>query len=61
MRFFFRKRRNKKAVASKDSTRQRPPHDVTAECEGYNPYDTMPGVPREKFGLRRRHDGKWSF
>ena len=31
------------------------------ENEGYNPYDTMPGVSREKFGMRRQDGGKWTF
>lgn len=62
MNFFFRKRRDKKTVARKDSSRQQPGEIGTdKEPRGYDPYDTFPGVSRERFGMRRRNDGKWSF
>ncbi|MDH3588213.1 MAG: hypothetical protein OEQ74_02290 [Gammaproteobacteria bacterium] len=63
MRFYLRKsRRNKKTVVNKNTSRQRPEAPgVARENPGYDPYDTMPGVPRDKFGMYRRADGKWSF
>ena len=61
MRFFFRKKRARKTVPDRDSSRQSAA-SVAIECEdhGYNPYDTLPGIDRERVGMRRR-SGKWSF
>ncbi|MBT8136270.1 MAG: hypothetical protein KJO54_04555 [Gammaproteobacteria bacterium] len=63
MRFFFRKsRRNRKTVTNKDSSRQQTGElSISRENRGYDPYDTLPGVSRESFGMRRNDDGKWSF
>ena len=63
MPFFRRKsRRSKKKAAKKVSHRQPAGEQGLAdENPGYDPYDTMPGVPRDKFGMYRRADGKWSF
>ena len=62
MRFFFRKKRARKATPERDSSRQSPGGlTVAAEDEGYNPYDTLAGVDRADVGMRRRRSGKWSF
>ena len=61
MRFFFRKKRTPKTAPDRDSSRQSPGSvAIELEEEGYNPYDTLPGVDRERVGMRRR-SGKWSF
>ena len=64
--FFRKSRRNKKAaskktISKKSVTQPSSDFDVATDQSGYDPYDTMPGVSREKFGMRRRDDGKWSF
>ena len=63
MRFFFRKsRKAPKTSPNRESTRQSAGDlTISKESRGHNPYDTLPGVARENFGMRRRDDGKWSF
>ncbi len=64
MPFFSRKSRRKKKTVINKAGKQPSVGivDSGAENEGYNPYDTMTGVPREKFGMRRQDgDKKWSF
>ncbi|MBT8132494.1 MAG: hypothetical protein KJO35_09520 [Gammaproteobacteria bacterium] len=57
---FYRLFRRSKKASPKPRKRAQQKIFVTTE-QGYNPYDTLPGIPRERFGMRRRDDGKWHF
>ncbi len=62
MRLFFRKKRARKVVPDRDSSRQSSGDlSIAVEEHGYNPYDTLAGVDRSDVGMRRRRSGKWSF
>ena len=63
MLFFSRKSRRKKKTVTKIVSKKPISGivDPSAENHGYDPYDTMPGVSRDEFGMRRQDDGKWSF
>ena len=58
---FFRMFRRKEKMPKSPYRKSSKKLNVAKE-EGYNPYDTLPGVPRERFGMYR-HDGddKWRF
>ncbi|MDH3647154.1 MAG: hypothetical protein OER80_10295 [Gammaproteobacteria bacterium] len=58
--FFKMFRRSKKTTKSARPRKYSRDLNISAE-QGYNPYDTLPGVPRERFGLYRHDDGKWRF
>ena len=58
MLFFWRKsRRNKKSTMKRTTPRAELDDLIVSEKhDGYDPYDTMPGRPRDEFGMHRRDD-----